>query len=175
MTAKPKTRKSPAGKKPAPKTKSKASRGTKGPLKKRGAKKPAAPRKKKPATQASAAAIVPNPEAEALARRIGALALDKKGLDVTLYDVRGKTSFADYLVIASGESDRQVAAMAEHIETTLKAEKGLHTVGTEGRETGNWVLLDYGDVVVHLFYSEQRAFYDLDGLWADAHREVLAG
>jgi len=179
MSAKP--RKSPAGK-PAPKSTFKFKSKSKTPGKKKvggkaggRAKKPAAPRKKKPATPVAAAAVIPNPEAEALARRIGALALDKKALDVTLIDVRGKTSYADYFVIASGESDRQVAAIAEHVETTLKAEKNLHCVGTEGRETGNWVLLDYGDVVVHLFYSEQRAFYDLDGLWADARREVLAG
>ncbi|MBM4380710.1 MAG: ribosome silencing factor [Deltaproteobacteria bacterium] len=175
MSAKP--RKSPAGK-PAPRSKFKSKAPAKKKVKGKAggrAKKPAAPRKKKPVTAVAAAAVVPNPEAEALARRIGALALDKKALDVTLIDVRGKTSYADYFVIASGESDRQVAAIAEHIETTLKAEKDLHSVGTEGRETGNWVLLDYGDVVVHLFFSEQRAFYDLDGLWADARREVLAG
>lgn len=164
MSSKPRK---PAAKKAPSKAKSPRS-------KKPGApKKAAAVRKKKPATQVSAAAVKANPEAEALARRIAGLALDKKALDVTLVDVRGKTSYADYFVIASGESDRQVAAIAEHIETTLKAEKGLRTVGTEGRETGNWVLLDYGDVVVHLFYSEQRAFYDLDGLWADARRERI--
>lgn len=168
------TPRKPAAKKktssrPSPKSKAKSPR-TKKPAK----KKPAV-RKKKPATPASAAAVMANPEAEALARRIASLALDKKALDVTLVDVRGKTSYADYFVIASAESDRQVAAIAEHIETTLKAEKKLHTVGTEGRETGNWVLLDYGDVVAHLFYSEQRAFYDLDGLWADARRERITG
>ena len=169
MSSKPRSK--PAAKKPS--SKAKASSKAKSPRHKKPAPKKGAPRKKKPATQVAAAAVLANPEAEALARRIGSLALDKKALDVTLVDVRGKTSYADYFVIASGESDRQVAAIAEHIETTLKAEKGLRTVGTEGRETGNWVLLDFGDVVAHLFYSEQRAFYDLDGLWADARRERI--
>lgn len=172
MSSKPRSK--PAAKKPSSRAKAplkvKSPRG-----KKPAAPKKGAPRKKKPATPAAAAAVQANPEAEALARRIAGLALDKKALDVTLVDVRGKTSYADYFVIASGESDRQVAAIAEHIESTLKAEKQLRTVGTEGRETGNWVLLDYGDVVAHLFYSEQRAFYDLDGLWADARRERITG
>ncbi|MEN9797023.1 MAG: hypothetical protein RL653_719 [Pseudomonadota bacterium] len=172
MSSKPRSSK-PAAKKPSSRSKSPSK--VKSPRGKKPAAKKGAPRKKKPATQAAAAAVKANPEAEALARRIAGLALDKKALDVTLVDVRGKTSYADYFVIASGESDRQVAAIAEHIEGTLKAEKQLRTVGTEGRETGNWVLLDYGDVVAHLFYSEQRAFYDLDGLWADARRERITG
>jgi ribosome-associated protein len=172
MSSKPRNSK-PAAKKPS--SRAKAPSKVKSPRGKKPAAKKGAPRKKKPATPAAAAAVQANPVAEALARRIATLALDKKALDVTLVDVRGKTSYADYFVIASGESDRQVAAIAEHIESTLKAEKDLRTVGTEGRETGNWVLLDYGDVVAHLFYSEQRDFYDLDGLWADARRERITG
>lgn len=135
-----------------------------------------APRKKKPLfATPPVREIVDNPRAKALAKRIAELCLDKKATDVVILDVRGMTSYADYFVIASGESERQVSAIAENIETTLKHEMDARAIGTEGRETGNWVLLDFGEVVVHLFYSEQRAFYDLEGLWADAPREAVAG
>lgn len=100
------------------------------------------------------------------------LCLDKKALDVSILDVRGMTSYADYLVLASGESDRQVTAIADHLDERLKAQ-GTRPLGSEGRETGTWVLVDYGEVVVHLFYTEVRASYDLDGLWADAPREKV--
>ena len=154
------------------KTKSFKQRG-KGPQKQRGG--PA--RKKKKAFTAPVARAAPaeNARARDLARRIATLALDKKALDVVILDVRGMTSYADYFVIASGESERQVSAIAEHIEVTLKNHDDARVIGSEGRETGNWVLLDYGEVVAHLFYADQRAFYDLEGLWADAAREVVAG
>lgn len=163
------------------------------------AKKKAAPAKKKPAAKAlrsaaarkkaprkSAAKAVAkagqpgragppeNPRAHALARNMAKLVLDKKALDVVILDVRGMTSYADYFVIASGESDRQVAAMAQHVHTELKQKEGLSPVGHEGMETGRWVLLDYGEVVTHLFFNEVRGFYDLEGLWADAAREQVA-
>jgi ribosome-associated protein len=125
------------------------------------------------ATAPAKAAPAPNPEALALARQIATLCLDKKALDVSILDVRGMTSYADYLVLASGESDRQVTAIADHIDEKLKAQ-GTRPLGHEGRETGTWVLLDYGEVVVHLFFTEVRASYDLDGLWADAPREKVA-
>ena len=130
-----------------------------------------APRPKLPRTETAVAA---NPRALKLAHRIAELALDKKALDVLILDVRGKTSYADYVVIASGESDRQVAATAEHVRAQLKQEQALSAIGSEGLETASWVLLDYGEVVVHLFLQEARAFYDLEGLWADAARENVA-
>jgi len=114
-----------------------------------------------------------NPRAQALARRAAALALDKKALEVVILDVRGKTSYTDYVVVASGESERQVSATAEHIREQLKA-TGVTPIGSEGYETGHWVLLDYAEVVVHVFYTEARAFYDLEGLWSDAPREQVA-
>ena len=134
------------------------------------------PRKKKaPPAPRERPTPLDNPRARELARKIAVLALDKKALDVVILDVRGMTSYADYFVIASGESDRQVTAIGEHIEVSLKKENDSERpIGTEGRETGNWVLLDYGEVVAHLFFNEQRAFYDLEGLWADAPREVVA-
>jgi ribosome-associated protein len=99
--------------------------------------------------------------------------VDKKALEVVLLDVRGMTSYADWFVLSSGESERQVGATAEHVRDKLR-EEGWRTIGTEGFETGHWVLLDYGAVVVHLFSTEVRAFYDLDGLWADAPKEKVA-
>jgi ribosome-associated protein len=117
--------------------------------------------------------IPENPKAKALAQRIGALMLDKKGTEVIILDLRGKASYADYVVLASGESERQVSAMAEHVENTLRPE-GIRPVGSEGYESGGWVLLDYGEVVAHLFFNEVRAYYDLEGLWADATRERVA-
>jgi len=99
--------------------------------------------------------------------------LDKKADDVVILDVRGMTSYADYFVIASGASERQVTATAEHIREQLKSE-GATLVGSEGYETGHWVLLDYGDCLVHLFLADARGFYDLEGLWHDAPRERVA-
>lgn len=119
------------------------------------------------------AKVAENPEAKALAQKIAQLVLDKKASDVLILDVRGKTSYADYMVIASGESDRQVSAMADGVLSGLKQD-GVTAVGSEGQETGNWVLLDFGDVVAHLFFSEVRGFYDLEGLWSDAPRERVA-
>ena len=79
------------------------------------------------------------------------------------------SSFTDYFVICSGNSDRQVQAIASHIEDTL-AGIGLFPLGIEGKREGRWVLLDYGEVVVHIFYHAAREFYDLERLWADAQK-----
>ncbi|WNG21892.1 ribosome silencing factor [Cystobacter fuscus] len=115
-----------------------------------------------------------NPRAHALARKIANLLSDKKAVDIVILDVRGMTSYADYVVVASGESDRQVSSMAEHVLVKLKESEGLRPVGHEGMDTGQWVLLDFGEVVAHIFYSEMRAHYDLEGIWADARREKVA-
>jgi ribosome-associated protein len=136
-------------------------------------KKPA--KKKVPAGLAPAPAGPPeNPRAQAMARKIAQLVLDKKAKDVLILDVRGMTSYADYFVIASGESDRQVSAMADGVLSEMKKSENLRPIGHEGTETGQWVLIDYGEVVAHLFFEEVRAFYDLEGLWADAAREQVA-
>lgn len=136
-------------------------------------KKPA--KKKLPAGLVSVpAGPAENPRAQALARKIAQLVLDKKAKDVLILDVRGMTSYADYFVIASGESDRQVSAMADNVLSEMKQAENLRPIGHEGTETGQWVLIDYGEVVVHLFFEEVRAFYDLEGLWADAAREQVA-
>ena len=136
-------------------------------------KKPA--KKKLPAGLVSVpAGPAENPRAQALARKIAQLVVDKKAKDVLILDVRGMTSYADYFVIASGESDRQVSAMADNVLAEMKKAENLRPIGHEGTETGQWVLVDYGEVVVHLFFEEVRAFYDLEGLWADAAREQVA-
>ncbi|XXF79286.1 ribosome silencing factor [Myxococcaceae bacterium GXIMD 01537] len=168
-TAKKKTAtKAPARKKVGAKG---AAKGAAKPAKKPAAKRPA---RKKALPAAPKAAPAENPRARALANKMGELLLDKKAKDVLVLDVRGMTSYADYFVVASGESDRQVSAMAEGVLTNLKeTENGLRPIGSEGLENGQWVLLDYGEVVAHLFLDEVRAFYDLEGLWADAPREKL--
>jgi ribosome-associated protein len=153
--------------------------------KKTTAKKPGARKKTGPSKAARKKALVQqveevpagppeNPRAKALAQKIGQLLLDKKASQILVLDVRGMASYADYIVLASGDSDRQVSAMAEHVQVKVKEEDGLHPTGTEGKETGQWVLIDYGEVVVHLFLKEVRSFYDLEGLWADAPWEELA-
>jgi ribosome-associated protein len=132
-----------------------------------------APRKRparRPGAESTARPRQENPEALALARRGATLLADRKATDVVLLDVRGMSSYADYFVIASSDSDRGVIATAEHVREMLKAD-GHRTIGTEGFDTGHWVLLDFGEVVVHVFFTEFRAFYDLDGLWADAPKE----
>ena len=133
--------------------------------------------RKRPARRTAAEATTrpraENPEALALARRATELLVDRKATEVVLLDVRGMSSYADYFVIASVDSERGVIATAEHVRETLKTE-GHRTIGTEGFETGHWVLLDFGEVVVHVFFTEVRAFYDLDGLWADAPKEKVA-
>ena len=114
-----------------------------------------------------------NKAALELARDIAHAVLEKKASDVVVLDVRGIASYADYLVLASGESERQVAAMADAVSEVLKP-RGVRPVSTEGQESGSWVLLDYADVVAHLFQQDSRTFYDLEGLWADAKRVAVA-
>ncbi len=89
---------------------------------------------------------------------------DDKAQDVVVIDLTGKTDFADYMVIATGTSGRHVATLAEHIRDKMKS-AGYGRVPVEGLEQGDWVLLDGGDVVVHLFKAEVRKFYDLEKIW----------
>ncbi len=96
--------------------------------------------------------------------------LSKKAEEVVILDVRGLSSVADFFVIMSGNGPRQVNAVAEAVEEEL-GKLGHKTIGSEGRSVGQWVLLDYGDVVAHVFEPEVRAHYDLEGNWADAPRE----
>ncbi|MBI5559588.1 MAG: ribosome silencing factor [Deltaproteobacteria bacterium] len=104
-----------------------------------------------------------------LARLISHAALDKMAEDLVVLDVCKLSSFTDYFVIMSGRSTRHVQGLAEAVDGELRTKK-LQEGSTEGLQEGRWVLLDYGDVVVHVFYKDERAFYDLEGLWHDAPR-----
>jgi len=99
-------------------------------------------------------------------------ALDHKAVDLVILEVKKLSSFTDYFVICSGNSDRQVQAIAGHIEEKLK-EGDIRPLSVEGKREGRWVLLDYGDVVIHVFYQPVREFYDLERLWSDAPRIEL--
>nr|WP_320009982.1 ribosome silencing factor [uncultured Desulfobulbus sp.] len=111
-------------------------------------------------------------EGQELAAACARVALDTKAEDLCVLDVRGLASFTDYFVIMSGRSTRHVQGLAEAIETELSS-KRVNSKNAEGLRDGMWVLLDFGDVVVHIFYHEQRSFYDLEGLWHDAPRLEL--
>jgi len=97
-----------------------------------------------------------------------AYALEKKGLNARILDVRGLSSLTDFLLLVSGRSDRQVQAVAESVRVGLKKDHALLPLAVEGMNEGRWVLLDYGDVMVHVFQEPVREFYDLDGLWSEA-------
>jgi ribosome-associated protein len=107
-----------------------------------------------------------------LARTAGRLALAKKGFDVRILKLKDLSSVCDYFVIASGEADVQVRAIAGDIYNEL-AKMGHKPTYREGHREGNWVLLDYIDVVVHVFYEPTRRFYALEKLWGDAPVEEL--
>lgn len=94
------------------------------------------------------------------------LALDKKAYDVKVLEIAHLSSIADYLVIATGKSDKQVQAIAESVRSGLK--KYGKALDIEGMLEGKWVVIDYGDVLVHIFIEELRRYYDLDGLWGVA-------
>jgi ribosome-associated protein len=99
-------------------------------------------------------------------------ALDRKAYDLVVLDTAERTSIADYFVVCSGRSDTQVQAIADAVAEHMQA-LGVRALAVEGRERGQWVLLDFGDVVVHVFYVPVRAFYDLERLWARAPRLEL--
>jgi ribosome-associated protein len=102
-----------------------------------------------------------------LARRVVDLAADKKAADIVLLGVGELTTLADYFVICSGGSERQLAAIADGISEGLKAE-GVRPIGREGGAGAHWLLLDYGAVIVHIFAPPERDFYQLERLWAEA-------
>lgn len=103
----------------------------------------------------------------ALAKKISKLMIDKKAEDIKIMDIRNLTTVADYFVVCSASSDTQVKAIADHIskETKKMDERPWHS---EGLTNMNWILLDFVDVVAHIFITDVRKFYNLEGLWADA-------
>lgn len=104
-----------------------------------------------------------------LAQICAQAALDTKAEELVILDVRGLTTFTDYFLIMSGKSTRHVQALAETIEAKLRS-KRIKTSSAEGLREGMWVLLDFDDIVVHIFYHEQRKFYDMEGLWSEGKR-----
>ncbi|MCK8826955.1 ribosome silencing factor [Natroniella acetigena] len=104
---------------------------------------------------------------EKIAQEIAQAADDKKAEDIRVLNVKGISILADYFIICSGTSDTQVQAIANSIEHVLE-EKDICVKNKEGMETGNWVVLDYADVIVHVFHQKKREYYKLEKLWGDA-------
>ncbi len=92
---------------------------------------------------------------------------EKKAEDLVILDLRGISSVTDILVVASGHSDRHVQAVSESLAQEMKRQ-GYQPLGSEGLKDGRWALIDYGDIIVHVFYHEIRLHYDLEGVWRDA-------
>ncbi|MGR3755792.1 MAG: ribosome silencing factor [Tranquillimonas sp.] len=110
-------------------------------------------------------------QGDALLRRILGSLDDDKAEDVVTIDLSGKSQMADYMVVCSGRSSRQVTAMAEKLVDRLKQDFGVLSK-VEGKEAGDWVLIDTGDVVVHIFRPEVRDFYQLEKMWLPAAQQA---
>ena len=107
------------------------------------------------------------PDVEARCREVVAAAEERKAYDLRVLQLGEVTSFTDYFLICSGTSERQVKAIADSVQQTMKDER-VRPLHVEGYKNGRWVLMDYGDFVVHIFDQETRSFYGLERLWADA-------
>jgi len=151
-----------------------AGRSAGGPAKKRAPLKSRRPvaRPKRPAAPKPKTTFAENPEALALARTIALVAAEKKATDVVIIDTRARGSAVgyDYVVIATGDSDRQLEAVASAVDEVLKP-KGTKAASVEA--SSDWVLVNYHDVVAHFFTPDTRGTYDLEGLWSDAPRVPL--
>ena len=108
------------------------------------------------------------------AQRAARAALDKKAADLTVLDVQGVSSVTDYFLVCSGKSTPHVRTIIDAIRTELKAE-GVRPLHAEGKPESGWVLLDYGDVLVHVFLEDTRAYYALERLWGDAPSVPIEG
>ena len=128
--------------------------------------RPGLPRRRKRVV-ARPASSTPDERALALARRIVELASDKKAADIVLLEIGELTTLADYFVICSGASERQLGAIVDGIAASLRDE-GVKPIGREGAANAHWLLLDYGSVIVHVMAPPERDFYQLERLWADA-------
>jgi ribosome-associated protein len=113
--------------------------------------------------------LEPSEASKRWALAAAAAGLDKKASEVEIVDVTGKVDYADFLVFMTGQSDRHVAGIAHAVDEAL-GKQGCHSISVEGLPAGHWVLLDFVDVVVHVFSEDTRSLYDLDGLWMDASR-----
>lgn len=104
-----------------------------------------------------------------LARKAVDLIEDRKGENIVLMDLRDISVIADFFVIGSGNSDRQINAIVDHIREEVRNSLDRHPLRVEGRGESGWVLMDYGDVIVHIFSPQIRTYYDLEGLWREAN------
>jgi ribosome-associated protein len=138
----------------------------------RGPRKARSP--EQPLAGTSGAWSVASPSARETATAIAIAALDKKAVGLQILDVAGRVDYADFLVIMTGRSDRHAMALAQGIEEAMRS-KGLRPVAVEGLPHGSWVLMDFGEVVVHVFLHESRELYDIEGLWLDARRLPVPG
>ncbi|MEP7051428.1 MAG: ribosome silencing factor [Pseudomonadota bacterium] len=111
----------------------------------------------------------PSQDAQKMALAAAGAGLDKKAIDVEIIDVTGKVDYADFLVLMTGQSDRHVASIAESVDSAL-SKVGWQAISVEGLPRGQWVLIDFVDIVVHVFSADTRTLYDIDGLWMDARR-----
>lgn len=107
-------------------------------------------------------------EAKRIALAIAEAGLDKKALEVVIIDVTEKVDYADYVVVMSGRSDRQVGAICKGIEAELRDKHKVKCLAIEGLPQGQWALMDFADVIVHVFHEDVRGYYDLETLWMDA-------
>lgn len=114
--------------------------------------------------------MTPPRDSAELALTLGSIALERKAIDLTVLDLRRMTSFTDFMIILSGRSARQVSSLGEHILRSAKKQLKTRPLGSEGSSQGNWVLLDYGSVIIHIFLDEIRGYYDLESLWSEAPR-----
>lgn len=99
---------------------------------------------------------------------------DRKAEDIVLLDLRPDTVIADFFVIATGSSNRQLRALTDYVKEEIKEKLSLTSFSIEGTPDSGWVLLDYGDVVVHLFSEDQREYYDIEGLWSNVANVLLS-
>ncbi len=130
------------------------------------------PRRAASARRSPDASSQPAAEARELALAIAAAGIDKKAIGIEILDVTGKVDYADFLVVMTGRSDRHVHAIATGLDEALRKKK-LSPISTEGLGAAVWVLIDFGDVVVHVFQEDARRLYDIEGLWIDAGRVVV--
>lgn len=109
-----------------------------------------------------------------MARHIVDIVEERKAEDIVLLDLRPDTVIADFFVIANGNSDRQIRALSDYVREDVKENHKRYPVAVEGTPESGWMLLDYGDVVVHLFSEDQRDYYDIEGLWNKTGHVILS-
>ena len=112
----------------------------------------------------------PTIDTENIVRAAVIAAIEMKATELKILDVRGRTSFCDWFILCNGNNSRQMQAISDNILQQFKKELGLNPMGVEGTRSNKWVLIDLGDVIVHVFDRDMRGYYDLDGLWVDAPR-----